>query len=188
MTKKEARLYFREQRKQLGHHLREKYQDLLLIRFQQLRLPFIGWLHAYLPMHDKVEPDPEPLVRSLEFSNPGLCLAVPRIISDTEMVHIRLTEQTELRRNEYGILEPLEGEALDPQVFDLVLVPLLGFDLQGQRVGYGKGYYDRFLASCREDVIKVGLSFFGPVNKIHDTAEWDIPLDYCITPEMVYEF
>lgn len=188
MNKKEARKHFRQLRDGLGHHQREKLQDLLLIRFQQLNLPFIEYLHAYLPMHDKAEPDTEPLIRSLEFSNPGLALAVPRIISDTEMVHILLTDQTELHRNEFGILEPLEGETLSPQLLDLVLVPLLGFDLQGQRVGYGKGYYDRFLATCREDVIKVGLSFFGPVNKIDDTGQWDIPLDYCITPEKVYEF
>jgi 5-formyltetrahydrofolate cyclo-ligase len=188
MTKKEARSHFRQLREGLGPRQRERAQDLLLIRFRELRLPFLHTLHTYLPMHHLAEPDPEPLVRSIEFSNPGLRIAVPRIISDTEMANIRMTEHTELLRNEFGILEPQEGELIDPLQFDLVLVPLLGYDLRGNRVGYGKGYYDRFLAGCRGDVLKLGLSFFGPIDKIDDTGLWDIPLDYCITPEKVYEF
>lgn len=188
MTKKEARSHFRQLRDGLAPGQRERMQDLLLIRFQELRLPFLQTVHTYLPMHHLSEPDPGTLVRSLAFSNPGLRVAVPRIISDTEMVHILLTERTELLSNPFGILEPREGELINPAEFDLVLVPLLGFDLLGNRVGYGKGYYDRFLAGCRDDVLKLGLSFFRPLERIEDTGSWDIPLDYCITPEEVYEF
>ena len=188
MNKKEVRSHFRQLRDGLGPRERERLQDMLLIRFQELRLPFLHTIHTYLPMHQLSEPDPDPLVRSLAFSNPGLRITVPRIISDTEMVNVLLTEDTVLNPNQYGISEPLEGEIVDPGQLDLIMVPLLGFDLQGNRAGYGKGYYDRFLAGCRESALKLGLSFFAPVDRIEDTGAWDIPLDYCITPEKVYEF
>jgi len=188
MTKKEARIFFREKRENLDPHQREKFQDLILIHFQHLSLPYIEFLHTYLPIPEKKEPDPEPILRLLEFRNPGLRIAIPRIISKSEMTHVLLTEQTELFRNEFGILEPGEGEIVDPELIDLVIVPLLGFDYSGTRVGYGKGYYDRFLSTCRDDVVKIGLSFFEPLDKIDDRESWDIPLDYCITPEKAYEF
>lgn len=188
MTKQEARTYYRKQRSILTESQTEKLKDLILIQFQQLHLPFVNLVHCFLPIHGKNEPDPDPLVRFLAFHNPGLGVAVPRVINDQDMVHILLREDTELVKNAFGILEPAEGVAVDPEEIDLVFVPLLAFDRSGNRVGYGKGYYDRFLASCREDVVRIGLSFFDALEKIEDTDPWDIPLDYCITPEQVYEF
>jgi 5-formyltetrahydrofolate cyclo-ligase len=188
MNKKDARSYYREKRAQLDQHARQKLQDLILIRFQHLHFPFVECAHSYLPIEGKNEPDPNPIIRSLAFRNPGMLLAVPRIISSSEMANIIISDLTEFQKNEFGILEPLEGEIISPEQIDLVIVPLLGFDRKGNRVGYGKGYYDRFLTSCREDVIKIGLSFFDPLEIIDDTQEWDIPLDYCITPQEAYEF
>ena len=87
-----------------------------------------------------------------------------------------------------GIPEPLSGVAITPQQIEVVFVPLLVFDLLGHRVGYGKGYYDRFLGECRKSTIKVGLSFFDPVNKIEDIDNHDIALDYALTPRETYAF
>jgi len=70
---------------------------------------------------------------------------------------------------------------------DLVILPLLAYDYQGNRVGYGKGYYDRFLAQI-PNIPKIGLSFFKPVEQISDIQIWDVTLDYCITPETIYSF
>jgi 5-formyltetrahydrofolate cyclo-ligase len=55
-------------------------------------------------------------------------------------------------------------------------------------VGYGKGFYDRFLSDCRPHCIKIGLSFFEPEIDIVDVLESDIKLDYCVTPESVFTF
>jgi 5-formyltetrahydrofolate cyclo-ligase len=85
----------------------------------------------------------------------------------------------------YGILEPEMGE-LHSGVVDMVLIPMLAFDLQGYRVGYGKGFYDRFLQDI--DVIKIGLSFFDPVDQIDDINEHDVRMDSCITPDRIYRF
>ena len=70
----------------------------------------------------------------------------------------------------------------------MVFVPLLVFDQQGHRVGYGMGYYDRFLVQCSETTLKVGLSFFDPVSKIEDIKTHDIALDFALTPEGIFTF
>ena len=70
----------------------------------------------------------------------------------------------------------------------MVLVPLLCFDRSGHRVGYGKGYYDRFLRKCRADCKKIGLSMFDPVDEITDAGESDVRLDLVITPTATVSF
>jgi 5-formyltetrahydrofolate cyclo-ligase len=89
---------------------------------------------------------------------------------------------------EYGLLEPASGDIVDPASIDLVLVPLLILDTQGYRVGFGKGCYDKFLANCRPDCIKIGLSYFDPIEIIDDRDEFDVPLDFGVTPDNVYVF
>ena len=90
--------------------------------------------------------------------------------------------------NEFNILEPIEGDLVEASAIDLVIVPLLVCDEKGHRVGFGKGFYDRYLKECREDCIKVGVCYFEPVEKIDDANEFDVPLDFCITPGKAYVF
>jgi 5-formyltetrahydrofolate cyclo-ligase len=188
MTKKEVRLYCKKQRAAIPEQHLLRLQDLLLIQFQHLQLPFLHFIHSYLPLENHNEVEPEPLLDSLLFSNPGLQIAVPKIISDTAMQHILINDSTIFQQNPFGIPEPMDGETIAPELFDLALVPLIGFDEKGNRVGFGKGYYDRFLAQCRTDCIIVGLSFLEAVDPIEDIDEWDIPLDYCVTPNKCYAF
>jgi 5-formyltetrahydrofolate cyclo-ligase len=90
--------------------------------------------------------------------------------------------------NEYNIPEPLDNDVVPPDAIDLVIIPLLAFDEKGNRVGYGKGFYDRYLKECREDCMKLGFSYFDPVDSIDDAGEFDVPLDFCITPHRTYVF
>lgn len=189
MQKEELRKIYREKRAALGQSEMSKLQDLLLIRFQQAPLPFITVLHRFLPAQGKHEVDTEPLANWLSFCNPGLVQLVPKVnTASNQLQHYPLKDDTILILNEWGIPEPENGPEIDPEEIDLVLIPLLAFDKTGQRVGYGKGYYDRFLASCRPDCIKTGLSFFPPADNITDTNTFDIAMDICITPERIYEF
>ena len=188
MNKAELRKILLDQRMALGHVQMEKFQDMILIHFQQLALPYLQYLHTYQPIEGRHEPDPEPLVRIAEFRNPGLQLVVPKLTGENGMLHILVTERTVWHKNRLGIPEPEEGESVDEDLIDLVLVPMLGCDLTGNRIGYGKGYYDRFLVNCREEVLKIGLSFLEPIESIDDVDPWDVPLDICITPQRVYEF
>ena len=69
-----------------------------------------------------------------------------------------------------------------------MFVPLLAFDTKGNRIGYGKGFYDRFLADCKPETIKIGLSFFEAEKDFNDVSKDDVQLDYCVTPEELFQF
>jgi 5-formyltetrahydrofolate cyclo-ligase len=104
------------------------------------------------------------------------------------MHHFLLTDNTKIRKNEYNIPEPLDGIEVPPSKIEVVFIPLLAYDSHGNRVGYGKGFYDIFLSECHPETIKIGLSFFEPESIIEDVAVNDIRLDYCITPNKIYSF
>lgn len=102
------------------------------------------------------------------------------------MSHYIFDENTIFQDNKQGIPEPLNGIYYN-RVPDIIIIPLLGYDKKGNRVGFGKGFYDRFLASCPTS-FKVGLSLLPPVELIEDTDAWDIQLDYCVNPTGVLTF
>ena len=99
-----------------------------------------------------------------------------------------LTDSTVIKKNKWNIPEPIDGIEIPSEKIDVVFVPLLAFDEKGHRLGYGKGFYDIFLASCKPDVIKVGVSFFEAENAIPELETSDIALNYCVTPNKTYIF
>ena len=104
------------------------------------------------------------------------------------MTHFLLTDNTKIKKNSYNVPEPVDGLEVPDAKIDVVFVPLLAYDKQGNRVGYGKGFYDNFLSKCKPETIKIGLSFFPPEEKIEDVSENDVKLDFCLTPEGIFEF
>jgi 5-formyltetrahydrofolate cyclo-ligase len=104
------------------------------------------------------------------------------------MTHYLLTDNTKFRKNAYNIPEPVDGIEVPVSKIDVVFVPLLAYDEKGNRVGYGKGFYDAFLSKCKPETIKIGLSFFSPEFQIKDVTSDDIKLDFCVTPDSVYTF
>ena len=189
MTKSEIRIAYKEKRKTISLQEIEKFNDLILINFQKIKVPFIQCVHTYLPSLKLAEPDTSGIIRYLQFQNPELKVGVPKIdIRSGKLHHFHFDETVELMSNHYGIDEPREGTKIMEDEIDLALVPLLAFDSNGFRVGYGKGYYDRFLFHCRKDALKVGLSFFDPVDEIEDIDQFDIPLNYCVTPQQLFIF
>jgi 5-formyltetrahydrofolate cyclo-ligase len=117
-------------------------------------------------------------------------IVVSRIIPTTfEMQHFLFDEEN-LTENHWGILEP-SGENLveiPPNQIDFVIIPLLIFDHQGNRVGYGKGFYDRFLQQCRSETLKVGICLEESIEQIDGVNEFDVKMDFCITPTNIYRF
>jgi 5-formyltetrahydrofolate cyclo-ligase len=189
MNKKELRILFNEKRNQLTHSQKEKFDDLILIKFQRFHLPYYEFLLSFWPMDDRNEINTHPITDFLYFQNPGLQLAYPVTdFSTHEMKAIAVNDETEFKENKYSILEPVSGEIIAPDEIDVILMPLLAFDKKGYRVGYGKGFYDRYLSKCRDEVIKIGMSYFEPVDEISDVSVHDIKMNYCVTPEQIYEF
>jgi 5-formyltetrahydrofolate cyclo-ligase len=189
MNKDEARSIYRQKRDALPLHERQKLDDLLLIQFQKLDLPFLQTILSYRSIEENNEPDTSNVTAFLEFRNPALKIAYPRVDLKTITMRAVMTDaDTPFQKGPYNVPEPMSDHVIAPEAFDLVLVPLLICDNQGFRVGYGKGFYDRYLVNTRENCIRVGLSYFEPIDEITDRGEFDVPLTLCITPQNTYVF
>ena len=102
--------------------------------------------------------------------------------------HCIIDESTAYETDKLGIPCPIQGLAISENKIDLVIIPLLAFDNKGARVGYGKGLYDRFLAQCNPNCIKIGVSLFEPTPSISGVNKNDVRLDYCATPNKIHIF
>ena len=182
MTKAELRKLYREKRSAISSKEKLKLDELLLIQFQKLPLSDIQTLCTYWPTEKFAEPNTHLFSGYLRHTIPSLIISYPVInVASLSIQAVSIDETTTYKHNAYGIYEPVNAKAIDEE-------DMLVCDEQGNRVGFGKGYYDRFLSNCRKDVISIGFSYFKPVDAITDNQPFDIPLNYCITPEAVYEF
>lgn len=180
------RIKYIKLRKNLSDEVIE--EKSLQIANKALELPIWDktYYHLFLTISNKKEVNTEYLLHVLQGRDKSV------VISKTDfesggMIHFLLQENTALKVSKYGIPEPVAGIAINPEQIDVVFVPLLGFDRIGHRVGYGKGFYDRFLEKCNPNAVFVGLSFFEPEPKILSNIT-DVKLHYCITPTKIYSF
>lgn len=189
MLKKDIRKIYREKRAALSENERSKLDDLMLINFQSVEIPFIYSLLSYWPIEENNEPNTHLFTEYLKFKNPELKTCYPVTDFGTGMMTAIATDiDTPFLKKELNIYEPQSNDAVPAEEIDMVFVPLLAFDERGYRVGYGKGFYDKWLAGSREDCIKTGFCYFEPVSLIDDSHSFDVPLDLCITPQNVYVF
>ena len=152
-----------------------------------LKLPIwhLDYYHIYLPIKAKAEIDTTLILTLLQGKDKQVIL--PRI-KGSELEHILLTDITKLKTNILGITEPEKGIKISPEQIDVIFLPLLAWDKIGNRLGYGKGFYDNFLSLCKTNTIKVGLSFFDSVDKIVDIRSKDVRMDFCVNPEGIKKF
>ncbi|MGC4035005.1 MAG: 5-formyltetrahydrofolate cyclo-ligase [Chitinophagaceae bacterium] len=189
MLKAEARKIYREKRILLTATERSKQDDLMLIQFQSLELPFIHRLLSYWPIEENNEPNTHLFTDFIEFRNPALKVSYPKSdFTSGTMEAVEVNADTPFELQEHNIHQPLTGIVTDAGLIDMIFVPLLIFDAEGYRVGYGKGFYDKYLKECSKDCIKIGFCYFEPLNKIDDRNNFDIPLDICITPYNAHVF
>ena len=187
MTKKELRKIYKSHRKKLSEN---QIEDLSLdISNQLLNLPIWddSFYHIFLAIEEQKEVNTDYVLNILSGKDKNILISK----SDFEtgnMTHFLLTDSTLINKNEYNIPEPIDGIAIASDKIEVVFVPLLAFDKLGNRVGYGKGFYDRFLANCKPETVKIGLSFFDPEDEISDVFKSDVKLDYCVTPNKSYAF
>src|SRR5687767_11470249 len=154
MDKKQIRNIYREKRLALTATEISKLDDLLLIQFQTLELPFLHSVFSFWPIEENNEPNTHLFTEYLRFRNPELSIAYPVSNFETMSMEALLTDiDTPFEKANLNIFEPSQGEPLPPDEIDMVFVPLLAFDSNGFRVGYGKGFYDKYLKACREDCI-----------------------------------
>lgn len=186
-SKKELRLHYKNLRKELSPDLIEEKSLAIANNLLKLSIWNKTYYHVFLPIEEQKEVNTEFILHLLSGKDKEIVVSK----SDFEtriMNHFLLTDNTKIKKNEYNIPEPLNGLSVPSEAIEVVFVPLLAFDIFGNRIGYGKGFYDKFLAECKPETIKIGLSFFEAVNQIDDVFESDVKLDYCVTPEKVYTF
>jgi 5-formyltetrahydrofolate cyclo-ligase len=190
MTKAGLRKIYLEKQKALSLEERvSKSRQIAARFFDSVGLGNIKTLHCFIPIEKFNEIDTMLIFDRLWREFPGVQTVAPRVDSGTgEMRSLKFARETELIKNAWEIHEPVHHETVDTGEIDVVLVPLLCCDRQGHRVGYGKGFYDRFLAVCRPDCLKIGLSYFPPVARIEDIHPGDISLDRMVTPDGPVDF
>ena len=190
MTKNELRKIYLEKRESLTDEEIEQYSEQIAERFfQTFDLEKIDYLHCFLPIKRFNEIDTKLIFHQVWTAYSHIETVVPRVdFEKQEIENLKFTPVTELVENAWMIHEPAHNELVESEKIDIVIVPLLCFDENGFRVGYGKGFYDKFLRNCRADCLKIGLSYFPPVEEISDKNEFDVRLDYCLTPNEIYKF
>lgn len=174
----------------MGERVFEEYNTKIKKQFLRYFRDFeLKAIHTFLPIEHRKEINTLPILNELRLKLSQLLVVVSKSNFQTlEMTSYLLKTDTVLKVNRWGIPEPIEADLFDDLRLDMVLIPLVIFDKSGHRVGYGKGFYDRFLKKCRPDTIKVGLCLEPPVSAIPDTHDFDVTLDFCVTPEKVFVF
>ncbi len=189
MTKEELRKLYSAERKQLSASERASFNLKLAHHFfSSIDLSQIKVIHTYLPILKNNEPDTWTIIERIQREFPQIRISVPRIVNDQIFENFYFEGPHQLQTSAWGIQEPKQGIKTPAAEIDMVLVPLLVIDRRGHRVGYGKGYYDRFLKTCNKDCKTIGLSFFKPVELIADTIDSDVTLNSCIEPSGMHYF
>ena len=187
MNKKALRKTYKTFRKDLSEN---QIEDLsLAISNELLKLPIWDYTfyHIFLAIEEQKEVNTNYILNILSGKDKNILISKSDFKTGN-MTHFLLTDSTLIKKNDYNIPEPIDGIEISTDKIEVVFIPLLAFDKTGNRVGYGKGFYDRFLANCKPETVKVGLSFFDAEDEINDTHEGDVRLDYCVTTERVYKF
>jgi len=187
MTKQELRNKYKDLRAALTQD--ERDERSLEIANQALSMDIWNhsYYHVFLPIERLCEINTQYLLSILGGKDKHIVISKSNFKKGT-LSHYLLTDSTKIVVNKYGIPEPEDGIEIPANKLDVVFIPLLAYDSDGNRVGYGKGFYDRFLAQCKPEVVKVGISYFEPEEYLIDSSELDIDINHCISPKKTYSF
>ena len=187
MRKSELRVLYKILRKELS--LKDVDDLSLQIANSVLKLPIweLSFFHVFLTIESLKEVLTEPIISIFLGKDKHIVVSKSDFKTRT-MSHVLLQDNTILKPNSWNIPEPENGISINDTQIEVVFLPLVAFDKKGNRVGYGKGFYDAFLKNCSKDTIKIGLSFFEAETVINDVELHDIPLDFCVTPKKIYTF
>ncbi len=187
MTKNELRKKYKALRSKLLFDEVDDKSIAIANNLLKLSIWDKDFYHVFLSIVEHKEVSTEFILSILSGKDKNIVLSKSDFETST-MTHFLLTDSTTIKTNKWNIPEPLDGIEIKPEKLDVVFVPLLAFDKSGNRVGYGKGFYDKFLLECKPETIKIGLSFFDAEEEIQDVFERDVKLGYCVTPEKTYKF
>lgn len=142
-------------------------------------------VHVFIPILARNEIDTQIFIHYFLAKN--IRVYVPKIVDD-KLINIEIFEDTVFETSRWGISEPVSNEDSDENNFQYVITPLLYCDRKGNRVGYGKGFYDGLFRNVSTDTKKIGVNYFDPDDYVDDIWENDIPVNYLVTPTEVLSF
>ena len=185
-------------KKYLRNHFKKKRQEFSAKELEsiskQVRLQLTNHfefknklVNLFLPIDRFNEIDLSLLIDDIQELGGKVCLNKSDFKSNSITPHL-YSELSHIQTNVYGIPEPIECSEIPLNHIDFVIVPLLTFDQNGHRVGYGKGFYDGFLASFDSNTLFIGVCHFDEPSNIADLSKHDVPLHYIITPKKIYKF
>lgn len=188
MKKNEVRKLLLEKRKNLSKQEFDSMNEQII----QHSILFLDSIqpknvHCFLPIITQKEINTYPILEQCLKKNISVILSKSDF-SNLEMTSYLIEKETVLSGSAYGIPEPIDALEFNDKEIEFIFTPLIACDKQGNRVGYGKGFYDRFFSKCNSNVLKVGLSIFEPIEIIQDVNKMDVKLDYCITPNGIIRF
>ena len=187
MNKKELRLKYKKLREELSSEEIEEKSLEIANKMLQLFIWDHSYYHLFLSISEKKEVDTEPILHILQGKDKNVVLSRSDFKTG-DLTNYLLTDSTVIKTNDWGIPEPVDGIEIPPKKIEVVFIPLLAFDEKGNRIGYGKGFYDKFLSGCTGEVVKIGISFFEAETEFAGVSPHDVPLDYCVTPQKIYNF
>ena len=183
MDKAALRNYFLEKRAALTpQFVDEKSREIVnrlveLDAFKQAKV-----IHCYASIHKNREVDTSEFISVCQ--RLGKTLIMPKVLPKGEMMHIEVNKDTAFKENRWGVREPVEGNIVEPDYPDFIVVPMVAGDRSRNRLGYGKGYYDRFLS--RSKGAKVGILFECQMyDELLPTENFDVPLDILVNEKEV---
>jgi len=188
MNKSTLRKKYLDQRLALGKEQYDPLNSRLIDQlFRSVDLSNIEFLHIFLPITKFKEVDTWQIIDRIMKEFPQIKLVIPKVVGD-DLEHYLFEGKEQLAIDKWGIPEPAYGKLMNPDQIDMVLVPLVVADQLGNRIGYGKGYYDKFLAECKPQTQKIGLSLLPLSGEPIEYEESDMRLDGCVTPESYYPY
>ena len=188
MTKRAIRKLYKQKRMDISAAAKSKMEDLMLIQFQSLHLNIPNNIMTFAAIENYNEYNPVLIEEYCFFKNPAALLIYPVTnFTNNTLIPVATKEDTLFEINDYQINEPINGTPVDLATIELMLLPLLAFNKNGFRVGYGKGFYDKLIEKCNPTMLKIGFSFFDDT-VFDDVNEFDRKMDICITPENIYQF
>lgn len=186
MLKSELRKEYMQKRKTLSSDEVFLLSEAIFKNFVNFFKPFPGQkVHIFLPIAKFNEINTQIFVEY--FLNSGIRVFVPKVV-DQKLISIEICRDSLFETSSWGISEPVSNQDSGIKEFDLVITPVLYCDGLGNRVGYGKGFYDSFFQELYGKPKKIGVNYFNPDEIIDDIWENDIPLDYLVTPTEVLSF
>ncbi|WP_312750921.1 5-formyltetrahydrofolate cyclo-ligase [Epilithonimonas hominis] len=185
LTKKELRSIYKEKRMALSqdevNFLSKKIFEQFILQFNIIENQKVN---VFLPIEKFNEINTQIFIDY--FFDKNVRVFVPKIQGEN-MISVEIFPNSEFEINKWGIKEPISN--IDANVeLDYVLTPLLYCDQFGNRVGYGKGFYDSFFYGNSKIHNKIGLNFFSPNEGIADVFQKDVALDGLITPSEYIDF